>query len=72
MMWIEETFGVRLEDARKSMGWTQKQLAEHCDMPEAQISHWECDRRLPSLPNLIILCDTLSVSADTLLGLESA
>ncbi len=62
------TFGERLRAARALYGFTQAQLASHLEMPSAHISHFECDRRLPSIPNLIRLCDALDVSADALLG----
>ena len=64
-----KTFGVRLRDARKDRGWTKEQLARHCEITQAQVCRLERDRRMPSVPNLIVLCDALRVSADTLLGL---
>lgn len=65
------SLGRNLRAARVSRGWTQEELAARVGLPAMQISHYECDRRAPSLDNLRKLCKALYASADSLLGLKA-
>ena len=62
------TFGERLRKARYKTGMSQADVAKLADMEPSAISHYEKDRRRPSLENLRLLCHALNVSADYLVG----
>lgn len=67
------TFGVRLACAREAKKLTQGDLGSLLGGVSKQaISHWECDRYGPSIPQLRALCQHLDVSADVLIGLREA
>ena len=65
---VASMFPARLQDARMSQGTTQEELAGVTGLQASAISHFECGRRLPSVRNLLLLCEALEVSADWLLG----
>lgn len=65
------SLGQRITDARNALRWTQEDLAKKCGIHPTAISHFERGARVPSVPNVTILCRTLRISADHLLGLES-
>lgn len=70
----KSTIGERLRYARLNFGpglreLTQIELAKLSGLKETHISHFERDRRLPSVPNLIKLCRALQVDSDWILGL---
>lgn len=61
----------RLKQTRESKHWTQLQLSRASGINVMAISHFECGRRLPSLPNAVRLCKALGCSLDWLvLGLR--
>lgn len=60
--------GRRIKTAREAAGLTQSQLSDKCGLAITHISNYERGGRLPSVPNLLLLCKTLKVSADTLLN----
>lgn len=64
--------GQRIREARQRLELTQKQLGELARLSDMAVCHFECGRRLPSAKNLAALAVALRVSADWLLGLESA
>jgi len=59
---------LRLRTARNACGLTQRQLAELTGLKTAALSHFECGRQYPSIPNLVKLADALTVTTDWLLG----
>jgi DNA-binding XRE family transcriptional regulator len=66
-----DTFGARLTCAREAKKLTQGDLGNLLGGVSKQaISHWECDRYSPSVPQLRALCQYLEISADVLLGLR--
>lgn len=58
----------RITEARKARGWTQGQLAKMAKVTPAAISQIESGARLPMLPVLQKIADTLKVSLDFLAG----
>ncbi len=65
----------RLKERREALGLSQADLAERMKSPHAsraQLSHYESDRRTPSLGVLRDLCKALKCSADWLLGMHNA
>ena len=61
-------FGKRINQARKEKQLTSDKLAEICDITPVFIRQIEGGVRLPSIPNLIEICNALQVSPDYLLG----
>lgn len=64
------TFGARLRDARLRRQMTQEDVARVSGLTQYAVSHFECDRRAPSIHNLTALCQAIMVSSDELLGLD--
>lgn len=65
-------FGEILKDLRLKAGLTQKQLAEQIGVSKSVVSFYELSERIPSPTVLIKLSSVFHVSADYLLGIESA
>jgi len=65
-------FGKILKDLRLEAGLTQKQLAERIGVSKSVVSFYELSERIPSPTVLIKLSSVFHVSADYLLGIESA
>lgn len=61
----------RLTACRVLNGERQRDVAERAGVTAAEISHWECAQRTPSVENLTALALALGVSADFLLGLPN-
>ncbi len=64
-----ETFGLRLRQIRELRGWTQKELGEKANLTNMTISHFECNRRVPSLENFARIANVLKTDTFFLLGL---
>lgn len=58
--------GVRIRDARKSMGITQAQLGELAQVEPSNVSHIERGATKVSLPTLLRIANALQVSLDHL------
>jgi transcriptional regulator with XRE-family HTH domain len=67
-----ENFAARLRTARLAAGLLQEELAEKVGVSRTQIANLEGDRTAPSVTTLIGICRACNVSADVLLGLETA
>lgn len=65
-------FGEILKDLRLKAGLTQKQLADQIGVSKSVVSFYELSERIPSPSVLIKLSSVFHVSADYLLGVESA
>lgn len=63
-------FSIRLREARKELKLTQKDLATALNTTDDSIYSWENGRSQPSIEMIRLICKTLDVSADYLLGLE--
>jgi len=64
---IEEQIKDRLCDAIKSSGLSLTQIAQAMDLSIATISYYKSKEKLPTVPNLAVLCEVLDISADELL-----
>lgn len=62
----KSSFGKKLRSARTSKGLTQFELAEKINISPNFLGDIERGIKLPSLPTLILLCNTLKVSLDYL------
>jgi transcriptional regulator with XRE-family HTH domain len=56
---VGEVFGERLRELRQKRGWTQVELAQRCDLPQARISELESGGRAPNLVTMIRLASAL-------------
>lgn len=61
------TFGEKLKEARKSVGFSQEQLAEKLMVSRSAIAKWETDKGMPDINNLKIISQVLGISIDYLL-----
>ena len=64
----EQELGLRLRMARRTKGWTMKQLAEAAGCSESLLSKIENGRNLPSLPLLHRLVQVLDTNIGWLFG----
>ena len=69
-MGIKLEVGKRLKEARKNLGYTQKQVAEKMLMTQQQYSRFENGIFELNYEQIVILCKLYDISADYLLGLE--
>lgn len=60
------SLGERLKQHRLGMNWTQRDLQQASGVNYMQISHFESDRRMPTIQNAIKLCKALGCSMDWL------
>lgn len=65
-----ELFGRRVKLLRLQKGMSQVSLAQILGVTPTQVSDMEKGKTSTSLDRLVILCQTLDVSADYLLGLR--
>lgn len=63
-------FGKRLKFIRRESKTTSDQLGNACGVNPVFIRQIESGTRLPSIPKLVKICDTLQVSPEYLLGSE--
>ncbi len=63
-------FGPTLKRLRTLRGFTQYDLAEEIGVSRKKVSDWEAERSRPNEYEIKLLCISLKVSADTLLGLK--
>ena len=66
----EKTFGQRMTELRESKGWLQRDVASRMGVKANTISNWEKGISRPNLDQLCQLCQILSVTSDSLLGLK--
>lgn len=62
----------RLREIRQVRGMSQRELAEAAGFKQSAVAQFENGSRMPSLPNLRRLAETLNASADYLIGLDDA
>ena len=70
MILSKEILGKRISNARKALGLTQAELSEKVGVSEKYLSRVECGRQVPSVVMVAKICETLNLSADTLLSLN--
>lgn len=66
------SFGSKLKEARKSKGYTQKELAEFVNATNTAVSNWENDINRPDMDTVELLCGALSVSPKYFFSAEVA
>jgi len=62
----------KISELRKSLGMTQEDLAEICNVSRQSVSKWEADITLPEMDKLLLLGEIFHVSMDVLLKDELA
>ncbi len=67
---MQNTFGTRLKELRKSKGLTQQQLAEKLNIHERTVSKWERDVCEPDFGFYGFIARTLGISLEELWGLQ--
>ncbi|MEZ3462490.1 MAG: helix-turn-helix domain-containing protein, partial [Lachnospiraceae bacterium] len=66
---MDNTFnGSRITEKRKSLGFSQEQLANKLGVSQKSISKYECGERRPSYEVLLAMSSIFNVSIDYLLG----
>ncbi|MCR5705172.1 MAG: helix-turn-helix transcriptional regulator [Eubacterium sp.] len=65
-----ENFNDNLKTARERKGLSQKEVAEKIGVAKSTYSLYESGNREPNVQTIKKISDVLSVSADTLLGLD--
>ena len=63
-----ENFAAKLKEARKQIGYTQSQVAEHIGVSRINITNYELGRTQPDIETLGKLIDFYEVSADWILS----
>ena len=63
--------GVRINELRRAMGWSQVQLAEKLNISKQTVSNWENENIQPSIEMLVRIAKLFHVSTDYLLGLDN-
>ena len=66
------SIGTTIKQLRRGRDLTQEELAEALGVSAKAISQWENDRTAPDLAQIPALCTYFDISADTLLGIETA
>lgn len=63
--------GARIQNKRKKLGFTQKELAEKIHVTDKTVSKWETGRHFPDIEIMEDLAMALGISLQELLGLEN-
>jgi transcriptional regulator with XRE-family HTH domain len=66
-----ENFPERLKMVRKTLGLTQKQVAEIMGITEQNYQRYEYGKTTPTLEKLVKFCNDFKVSLDYLMGRDS-
>ncbi len=61
---------MKIKEARKSRGMSQKELADALGLTRSTVSMWEIGASYPSAPQIVAVCRLLGVSSDCLLELD--
>lgn len=61
------TFGEKLINLRKKLGWSQEELAEQINISRQAVSKWESGQSIPDTEKIIKLSKLFNVSTDYLL-----
>ena len=65
---MDKKFCYNLREARKSCGFTQKQVATSLNVVESCYANWEQGRTEPNIEMLRKLCEILKISIDDLIN----
>ena len=66
------TIGTTIKALRRGRDLTQEELAEVLGVSAKAVSQWENDRTAPDLSQIPAICTYFDISADTLLGIDTA
>ena len=66
------TIGQNIKKLRKNTNMTQEELAEMLSISPQAVSRWETNSAMPDITLLPSLCNVFHVSADELLGIDTA
>ena len=58
--------GIFIQQTRKELGYTQKELADKVGVSDKTVSKWETGKGLPDISSLMPLCDALKVNFSAL------
>lgn len=61
------TFGEKLKEARKGVGYSQEELANKLGVSRSAITKWETDKGMPDITNIKAIAQLLNISIDYLL-----
>lgn len=62
--------GIFIQQTRKELGYTQKELADKVGVSDKTVSKWETGKGLPDISSLMPLCDALKVNVNELISGE--
>ena len=65
-----KVFGERLKEIRDDKNISMSELARQIGTSQQNISRWESGEIVPSADTIVMLCKSLNVSSDFLLGLS--
>lgn len=65
------TIGENIQKYRKSVGFSQEELAQKLFVSRQTISLWEKDQTIPTIDNLMRLKKVFGVLVDEILGVEN-
>ncbi len=68
---IQESFGTRLAECRRSKNFTQEELANRLGVTPQALSKWEKGLSSPDISMICSICSVLDISADYLLGTDA-
>lgn len=66
------SIGTTIKTLRRGRDLTQEELAEILGVSSKAVSQWENDRTAPDLSQIPAICTYFDISADTLLGVDTA
>lgn len=67
---MKQNLGEFIAQLRKEKGLTQRELAEHLNVTDKTVSHWERGESSPDISALPILADVFGITVDELLRAE--
>lgn len=59
---ITHDLKIKIQQARQQKGWTQKELANQCQMPESKIKEYENGKYVPLSQDLVKMSKVLGVT----------
>lgn len=65
------TLGEKIKSARKTKGFTQRELAEMVNAKHNSVSDWESNKSKPDMDTIELLCGALEVTPTWLVGSKS-
>lgn len=72
MQMLIDEIKLRLRDAIKNSGLSQKEIARRVGVHPSTVSKYARMEKYPSIDTLAVLCRALGVSSDRILGLDNS